>query len=213
MVANSEYVRAKIKRAYGRDSVVIYPPVDVSGLEAIATHAGYYLIVSRLVRYKGVDFAIEACKRRQRKLIIVGEGPDRSRLEELARGGNVHFAGRVSESELRKFLQECRAFIFPGQEDFGIAPVEAQGWGKPVIAFGQGGALETVIPDETGVFFTAQTADSLAGALQAFEERTWDAEKIRRNALRFSAERFETEMRALVGRHLNGAGSAVAESP
>lgn len=197
MVANSKFVQAKILKAYDQDALVIHPPVEVDRFAVAERHDGFYLIASRLVGYKGIDHAIAGCERLGRQLIVIGDGPDRARLQKLA-GEHVRFLGKVSDAVLRDHLQRCRAFIFPGVEDFGIAPVEAQACGKPVVALGKGGALETVVPGETGVWFDEQTPESLMAALRQVETIRWSPARIRRNAENFSSERFEEKMRDLV---------------
>ena len=201
-VANSQYVAGRIRKYYRRGSTVIHPPVDVSaGYLAEATDDAY-LVVSRLVPYKRVELAIEACNRLGRRLRVVGTGPEEKRLRRLA-GPTIEFAGKLDEQRLRECYARSRALLFPAEEDFGIVPVEAQSFGRPVIAYGRGGALETVSGLEeggdprtaTGIFFDDQTAESLAGAISRFEEmeREFSPEFIRASSQRFSLERFKDE--------------------
>ncbi|MGA8184243.1 MAG: glycosyltransferase [Terriglobia bacterium] len=200
--AISHYVAARVRKYYRRESTVIYPPVDVTAGYLAEKTDDCYLVVSRLVPYKRVDLAIEACNRLGRRLRVVGTGPEEKRLRRLA-GSTIEFAGKLDEQRLRECYARCRAFLFPAEEDFGMVPVEAQSFGRPVIAYGRGGALETVIGLEeggdprtaTGIFFNQQTAESLAGAIGRFEEveREFSPEFIRAGSLRFSLERFKEE--------------------
>jgi glycosyltransferase involved in cell wall biosynthesis len=200
--AISDYVAARVRKYYRRESTVIYPPVDVSAGYLADRTEDYYLVVSRMVPYKRVDLAIEACNRLGRRLRVVGAGPEYKRLKEMA-GPTIEFLGKLDEKSLRECYARSRAFLFPAEEDFGIVPVEAQSFGRPVIASGRGGALETVIglresadpQSATGIFFDEQTADSLAGAMARFEEMesSFNPEFIRAGAQRFSLERFKGE--------------------
>jgi len=202
--AISHYVASRVSKYYRRKSAVIYPPVDVSAGYLAESTDDYYLVVSRMVPYKRVDLAIEACNRLGRRLRVVGAGPEEKRLRKMA-GPTVEFAGKLDERRLRECYARSRALLFPAEEDFGIVPVEAQSFGRPVIAYGRGGALETVIGlDEsgdprmaTGIFFDEQEAESLAGAIGRFEEmeRDFSPEFIRASAQRFSLERFKDEFR------------------
>jgi glycosyltransferase involved in cell wall biosynthesis len=189
IVANSEAVRKRIAHIYRRDALVIHPPVQLDRFTPSANDDGYYVVVSRLSAYKAIDRAVVACSRSGRRLIVVGEGPDRERLEGLA-GSTVSFTGWASDAEVQRLMERSKALIFPAEEDFGIAPVEAQACGKPVIAYARGGALETVVEGETGCFFQDRTADSLLAALERAERITWNPALIRQNAERFSEERF-----------------------
>ncbi|TAM84297.1 MAG: glycosyltransferase family 4 protein [Acidobacteria bacterium] len=200
--AISDYVAARVRKYYRRESTVIYPPVDVSKGYLADKTEDYYLAISRLVPYKRVDLAIEACTRLGRRLRVVGTGPELKRLKAMA-GPTVEFMGRLDDASLRECYARSRAFLFPAEEDFGIAPVEAQSFGRPVIAYGRGGAIETVVGladggdprSATGIFFREQTAESLAGAIVRFEETesTFNPEFIRASAQRFSLERFKEE--------------------
>ena len=202
-VAISHEVARRVKRHYRRDAEVIYPPVDVERF----TPSGrapeeFYLVVSRLVGYKRIDLAIEAANRLGRRLLVVGEGPARRKLEALA-GPTVEFLGHRSDEEVAELLASCRAFLFPGWEDFGIAPVEAQAAGRPVVAFGRGGATETVVDGTTGVFFEEQTVDSLVDAMRRLESRDFDPTACRRNAERFGGEEFRYRLLESVGRQIS----------
>jgi len=209
-VANSRNVAGRIGKHYRREATVINPPVDVSAGYIAPRVEDYYLVVGQLVDYKRVDLAIEACNRLGRPLRIIGEGDEFERLRRLA-GPTIEFLGHLSDQELRENYARCRALLFPGEEDWGIVPVEAQSFGRPVIAFGRGGALETVVggfPQDplapeasTGVFFSEQSADSLAAAVRFFEsnQSRFSPAVIRLHAERFDASRFKAEMRAFIG--------------
>jgi glycosyltransferase involved in cell wall biosynthesis len=208
ILANSENVRRRISRCYGRDAEVVYPPVDVERFNVSTNDGGYYLVASRLVAYKAIDRAVEACNALGRRLIIMGDGPDRKRLQAMA-GPTIEFRGHVTDAELKSLMENCRALIFPGEEDFGIAPVEAAACGKPVLAYRAGGALETVIEGETGRFFD-QKGVTLADAIKASEETSWDSARIRANAERFSEARFHQRMEEVIARALESKQSGTA---
>jgi glycosyltransferase involved in cell wall biosynthesis len=197
-IAISKEIQSRIKKNYGRDSVIIYPPVDVRRFHPTGQPAAdYYLIVSRLIPYKRIDLAIQAFNRLKRRLIIVGEGRDRRQLEAMA-GPTIQFKGRRPWAEVTELMANCRAFIFPGFEDFGIAPLEAQAAGRPVIAFARGGALDTILEGETGLFFREQAPEALVEAVERFEGLTFEPLQMRRNAERFSNERFRQELSEFV---------------
>ncbi len=200
-VAISEAVRQRIAKYYRRDSVVIYPPVHTERFEPAAKHDDYYLVVSRLVPYKRIDLAVEAFNRLGKPLVIIGEGRDRKALEALARP-NVTFLGRLPLEQVRDYMARCRALIFPGLEDFGITPVEAQAAGRPVIAFAGGGALDTVQHGRTGILFAEQTPESLMDAVARCEQAEFDADVLRANAARFSVEEFRRQLAAFVAQEL-----------
>ncbi len=197
-LANSENVRRRIADVYGRDAQVVYPPVDTGFFTPDVAPAGdYYLVVSALEPYKRVDLAIRAAETLDRRLIVAGRGTQTVALRKIA-GRRVEFTGWIDDARLRELYRGCRALLFPGLEDFGICPVEAQACGRPVIAYGQGGALESVIPDETGVFFGEQTVESLCAAMQKFEGMFFDPSIARRNSLRFTRANFEAAIRASI---------------
>lgn len=189
-IAISHEVARRIRRHYRRDAEVIHPPVDVERFRPDGDPPeDFYLVVSRLVAYKRIDLAIEAANLLKRRLVVVGDGPERSRLEALA-GPTIEFRGRLPDAEIAALYARCRAFLFPGLEDFGIAPVEAQAAGRPVIAYGRGGVLDTVVEGVTGTFFDEQSAVALAKAITEFERTRWDADRCRRNAERFDRRHF-----------------------
>ncbi len=196
-VAISREIQARIRTFYDRDSEIIHPPVDIERFRPFAEHEDYYLIVSRLVPYKRIDLAVAAFTAMGLPLVVVGDGRDRAALEAEA-GPNVRFLGHVPDADLPALLGRCRAFVFPGYEDFGIAPVEAQAAGRPVIAYRAGGALDTVLEGTTGGFFDEPTPESLVAAVQAFDADAVDPVACRQNAERFSARRFRTEIRSRI---------------
>jgi glycosyltransferase involved in cell wall biosynthesis len=197
----SRTVQRRIEECYDRSSIVIYPPVDTDFYcPAPVPREDYYLAVSAFAPYKRLDLAIEACNRMKRKLIIIGTGQAEARLRTLA-GLTIHFLGWQPNEVVRDHLRRCRALLFPGEEDFGIVPVEAQACGTPVIAYGKGGATETIVPPEsrlepTGIFFMEPTIDSLAEAIQFLESHSGDfhTSATRRQALRFNSQRFSEEL-------------------
>ncbi len=196
-------MQRRIRSYYGRESVVIYPPVEMPPYSPTRREVdqGFYLIASRLLPYKRVDLAIEAFGRLGLPLVIAGDGRDRPRLERLAARqprSNVKLLGRVDDATLQRLLAECRAFVFPGNEDFGIAPIRAMAYGKPVIAYAGGGALDTVVDGVTGTLFDRQTPEALAEAVLRSSGVTFAPVEIRRHAERFGVERFECEMNALL---------------
>jgi glycosyltransferase involved in cell wall biosynthesis len=196
-IAISTEIQTRIRRYYDRDSTIIFPPVDSGRFAPANHHDDYYLIVSRLVPYKRIDLAVRAFNQLGRPLLIAGAGRDREALEALARP-NVTFVGYVSDADLPGLLARCRAYVLPGQEDFSIAPVQAMAAGRPVIAYGNGGALDTVVPGQTGLHFSEPTPQSLAAAVRQFEELSFDTTVIRRHAERFDKSVFERELQAFV---------------
>ncbi|HXD15728.1 MAG TPA: glycosyltransferase [Vicinamibacterales bacterium] len=213
-VANSHHVAGRIRRYYNREATIVYPPVDTSFYHPDTTPPGqHFLIVSALVPYKRIDVAIDACRRAGASLRIVGDGPDRARLERHANGSattpggspstslgtsRVEFIGRATNDEIRDEYRRALAVLLPGEEDFGIVPVEAQACGRPVVAFARGGALETVIPGDTGILFDELSPASLAAALERAAATRFDVDRLRANAERFSHERHVEKMRAVV---------------
>jgi glycosyltransferase involved in cell wall biosynthesis len=210
-VANSNEVAGRIRRHYGRGSEVIPPPVDVERIVPTGRDPDdFYLVVSRLVPYKRVDLAVAAATRLGRRLVVVGRGPERKRLRALA-GPTVEFRGALTDAEVAELYARCRALLFPGLEDFGIVPVEAQAAGRPVIAYGRGGALDTVVDGETGAFFDSQSVDAVAEAMLRAEAAAWDPAVCRRNAERFDAAHFRQRMRRVIADQLAGASGARRE--
>lgn len=198
-VTNSHYVAGRIHRYYNREATVVYPPVDTDFFHPdSAVPEGYALVVSALVPYKRIDLAIAACRLAGVPLKVVGEGPERAQLERTASGGNVRFLGRRTDEEIRELYRHAAVVLMPGEEDFGIVPVEAQACGRPVVALGRGGALETVVPGDTGVLVDEPTAEAFAAAIGEAMARRFDTAAIRRHAEGFSRRRFGDEMEALV---------------
>jgi glycosyltransferase involved in cell wall biosynthesis len=196
-IANSQCVRTRIRECYGREAEVIFPPVEVGRFNVTSRDEGYWLVLARLVAYKGIDRAVRAFSESGRRLRVVGDGPDRARLEAMA-GPAVEFTGQLPDAEVKHQIEGCRALIFPGLEDFGIAPVEAQAAGKPVLAFGAGGALETVIDGVTGMFFTDPTSAGINAAIERFERMSWDPARIRAHAGQFAEARFAAALREFI---------------
>jgi len=204
-VANSYNVASRIRRCYQRDSVVIHPPAAIEGASVASQIGDYYLVVSRLTEYKRIDLAIGACMQLGRRLRIAGDGDQYRYLRRIA-GAGIDFLGFISDEEVMQNYAHCRALLFPGDEDFGLAPVEAQSFGRPVIALGKGGALETVVgawgndhwtPDApTGVFFAEQKVESIVDAIRYFEsiEGCFDPRLIQAQAQRFSLSRFRSDL-------------------
>ena len=191
-VAISYAIQSRINKVYRRPSNILYPPVNVPDMEPSAEIGDYYLSLGRLVPYKRFDLVVEAFNKLGLTLHIVGEGRDHDRLRAMAKP-NIQFLGRISDEQARKEYAHCRAFIFPGEEDFGITPLEAQAAGRPVIAYAAGGALDTVTP-ETGVFFNEQTPEALSEAVIRSQEIAFEPAAIRQHAGQFSVERFQAEM-------------------
>ncbi len=194
-LANSRNVADRVERAYGREARVVYPPVDVErfSIDESVTPEDWFLVVSRLVPHKWIQLAVEVCSRAGIPLKIAGDGRARAELEAIA-GPSIEFLGQLDDNGVISRLRRCKALILPGAEDFGMTSVEAQAVGRPVIAYGKGGALESVIDEETGLFFREQTADSLLEAIDRFRARTWDPAAARANAERFSTPRFLAEL-------------------
>lgn len=198
MVAISGEVKSRVKKYYKKTVSVIYPPVTLQSRSRRLSRSGdYFLVVSRLVQYKRVDIAISACNQLGLPLKIVGVGSQFFRLKKLA-GPTVEFIGNLTDAELVEYYKGCKALIFPGKEDFGLTIVEAQAYGKPVIAFRGGGALETVIGGETGMFFYPQTAAALKSALKRFQDRSFRPAVSRKQAEKFNKKRFKREILQLV---------------
>jgi len=203
-VANSRFIASRIRKYYGRESTVIHPPVEVSAGKISASSGTYYVAIGRLVEYKRFDLAIAACSNLGRPLKIIGSGPQERVLRRVA-GPTVQFLGTISDIEVRRILAGCRALLFPGEEDFGIVPVEAQSFGKPVIAYASGGVLETIrgifanevgVNNPTGVFFRERSVSCLTEAILKFESREGEfhPETIREHSLQFDSAIFKRQM-------------------
>lgn len=200
LVANSKYIARRIKKFWNRDAKVIYSPVNTTRFfpDSSVQKQDYYVAFSRLVPYKRMDLAISAIKNTGRKLIVIGGGSEEKNLKKLAEGDkNISFTGRIPDEKLRFYLQSAKAMIFCAEEDFGLAPLEAQSCGTPVIAFGRGGAKETVLENETGLFFEKQEVESLKNAIEKFEtlekQNSFNQQKIIEHAKTFSENRFIKE--------------------
>jgi glycosyltransferase involved in cell wall biosynthesis len=194
----SRTVSSRVRKYYRRDSTVIYPPVNCDAFDVTPTRVeDYYLVVARLMPYKRIDLAVDAFTRLGIPLKVVGDG--RSLPELRARAGrNVEFVGRVSDAELKALYAACRGFVFPGEEDFGIAPLEANASGRPVIAYAAGGALDTVVDGRTGILFERQQVDSLIGAVRRAETTNWDSDELRQHARKFDRNVFRDNLLAFV---------------
>lgn len=226
-IAISNFVANRILKYYGRKSEIVYPPVDCSFFKVSESAEDYYLMVSAFAPYKKVDLAIQAFNRLQHPLIIIGSGQDEKKLKKMS-ASNVEFLGWQSDEKIREYYSKCKALIFPGEEDFGIVPLEAQASGRPVIAFGRGGICETVVPvnarnntntgshshvdshqdkkcnsaHETGLFFYEQTVDAVVNAIKAFEkvEDYFDSHAIRNHALKFDRPIFRDRIKECIER-------------
>jgi glycosyltransferase involved in cell wall biosynthesis len=204
-IANSSYIGRRVKKAYGRDAAIIHPPVDVELFSLGAQKDDFFLLAGRLVPYKRADLIVESFRNQpERKLVVVGDGPESARVRAAARGAsNIEFRGKVGKAELVDLMQRARAALFGAEEDFGITMVEAQSCGTPVIAFGRGGVTDIIDADggaPTGVLFDRQDVDAVLDALSRFDRirHAITAEACRANALRFSRSRFRAEIRNFV---------------
>jgi glycosyltransferase involved in cell wall biosynthesis len=202
-IAISDHVRQRISRHYNREAEIIFPPVDIAKFRLSEKDEGYYLIVSALVPYKKVDLAVKAFNKIGKRLVVVGKGPDEEKLRRLAEP-NVEFVGWKNDADLASLYAGCTALIFPGEEDFGIVPLEAMASGKPVIAFGKGGALETVQEGKSGVFFYEQTVESLENAVVKATHTGFDPKNIRDRALQFSREIYKENMKRFIDEKIAG---------
>lgn len=194
-ISNSANVQRRLKKYYQEESEIIYPPVDVERFRATGHSENYFLIVSTLTPYKKIDLAVQLFNKIGRKLVIIGEGPHRKYLENIA-GENIEFLGFKDDRTVKEYMENCRAFIFPGEEDFGITPVEAMACGKPVLAYGKGGVTESVISGKTGEFFFEPNVESMEDGLARlmYNEKFYKAQTIRRHAFEFSREVFEKKL-------------------
>jgi glycosyltransferase involved in cell wall biosynthesis len=198
-IAISTEIQARIRQFYGRESDIIYPPVETTRFQPAAVTDDYFLVVSRLIPYKRIDLAVQAATRLGVRLLVGGKGRDLDALRALA-GSNVEFLGYVPDDQLPDLMARCKAFIFPGLEDFGITPVQAQAAGRPVIAYGGGGALDTVIPGVTGEHFAEPTVESLMRVMADFDPARYDVRTIRAHAERFDRAVFDRAITAYVER-------------
>jgi glycosyltransferase involved in cell wall biosynthesis len=213
-IANSPVVAERIRKYYHRDAVYIPPPVEASRFPFDPTQQpdDYFLILSRLVPYKRIDLAIQACNQLQLPLAIIGGGRDLERLKRLA-GPTIRFLGRLPDEQVVHYYTHCRAFIFPGEEDFGITPLEAQACGRPIIAYRAGGALASVVDGVTGIFFHEQTVDSLATVLATFDKHTFNPNVIHNHALEFDTPRFHRRILQFVETKMNNAAGKATYPP
>jgi glycosyltransferase involved in cell wall biosynthesis len=193
-IVNSHIVAERVKKIYGRDSVVIPPPIEVGRFSHKEPDEDFYLVLSRLASYKRLDLAVGTCRKLNRRLVVIGDGPDRKRLEQLA-GKETVFLGRQPDDVVTKYAGRCRALLFTGEEDFGMTPLEINAAGRPVIAYRAGGATETVEEGITGLFFNEQSIASLAEAIEEFESREWNREAIRKHAEKFDSKIFRERIR------------------
>ena len=198
-VANSRYIARRIKKTYGKPSDVIYPPVDVDKFMLREAKEDFYLTASRMVPYKKIDLIVEAFSQTDKKLLVIGDGPDMAKIKSKA-GKNVELLGFADDETMADLMGRAKAFVFAAEEDFGITPVEAQACGTPVICFGRGGARETVRDGESGLYFMEQNAKELLAAVAKFEQNydKFEPTKIRENSLKFSRARFEAEIKSYV---------------
>jgi glycosyltransferase involved in cell wall biosynthesis len=197
-VAISHYVAGRIRRYYNREATVVYPPVDTDFFQPDdAEPERFALVVSALVPYKRIDVAIDACRRAHVPLKIVGDGPERARLERSAVDG-VEFLGRMPDTDVRALYRRAAVTLLPGEEDFGIVPLEAAACGRPVVALNRGGTVETIVPGATGILVDDLSADAFAEGIARSLDRRWDRGVIRAQAERFSRQRFGDEMAALI---------------
>ena len=198
-VTISEYAKGLIKKYYKRDAVVIAPPVEIDDFKVKAKKKEYYITASRQVNWKRIDIAVQACLMAQRKLLVIGEGPEHKKLVKIAQGTKlVEFLPLMKKRELAEYLAGAKGYLFPSLEPFGIAPVEALAAGCPVVALGAGGALDYVVDGKNGLLFKPQTATALAEGILEFEKLKFNREKVAKSAEKFSAERFDREVKAYV---------------
>lgn len=197
-IANSHNTARRIKKYYERDSHVIYPPVDYERFQGDGGSGDYYLIVGRQIEYKHSDIAVMAFNELGLPLKIIGEGPELPRLKRLIKSDKIELLGRLTDEQTTRYFQNCKALLFPQEEDFGIVPLEAMAAGKPVIAYRAGGALETVVDGQTGLFFDEQTSASLCSAVRRFEQMTFSPEVAKAHARKFDNGEFKHQMREFI---------------
>jgi glycosyltransferase involved in cell wall biosynthesis len=196
-IANSHYIARRIKKIYGKNATVIYPPVDVERFKLCEEKEDFYLTASRMVPYKKIDLIVEAFSKIDKKLVVIGTGPDMEKIKSFAKD-NIEVLGFAEDETLLEYMQKAKGFVFVAEEDFGIVPVEAQACGTPVICLGKGGTKETVIDSQTGVHLQEQTLEELLKAIERFETIDFDYKKIREHSLKFSKKRFEQEIKKFV---------------
>ena len=201
-IAISQEVRRRIGKVYRREATIIYPPVATARFEPSNRVEDYYLMVGRLVPYRRLDLLIEAFNRLERPLLIAGSGRDRERLEAMAQQ-NIKFLGYVPDADLPDLMARCRAFMFPGEEDFGIAPIQAMAAGRPVIAYAGGGVLDSVVPGETGFLFAEQSVNAIIQAVEAFDPDSVSPARCRQQAERFDTAVFQRELMSFVEKKLD----------
>lgn len=198
-IANSRYIARRIKKVYGKFSDVIYPPVDIDKFALRESKSDFYLTASRMVPYKKIDLIVEAFSQTDKKLLVIGDGPDMGKIKSKA-SKNIELLGFADDKTMADLMGQAKAFVFAAEEDFGITPVEAQACGTPVICFGRGGALETVREDISGLYFMEQNIRELLATVDKFEQSydKFEPIKIRENSLKFSRTRFESEIKSYV---------------
>lgn len=204
-IANSHNVAGRIRKHYRRDAAVVHPPIDTDYFVPGEKEGDFYLCVSRLVKYKKIDLAVEACNRLHVPLIVIGQGAEYERLRSMA-GSTVQILGRQPDEVIREYYQRCKAFLFPGEEDFGMTPLEVQSCGRPVIAYAGGGALETVVDGRTGVLFKEQTAESLMNAIEKMNQIKFEKAALRAHAKKFGKQRFLEEMQKQICEYGSNSG-------
>jgi glycosyltransferase involved in cell wall biosynthesis len=214
-IANSSFIARRIQKAYRRDSTVIFPPVDLDAFAPVAHPTrDFFFCIGQLVPYKRVDLAVAVCTKLGLRLVVAGTGPDNERLRAMA-GPTIEFRAWISDGDLKALYQNCRALLFPGEEDFGIVPLEAMASGRPVIAYESGGAVDTVVAGKTGVFFAQQTETDLADAITRFEtiEASFDGRALRDHAAKFSRESFRHQMTTFIDAALRAAKAGSPHEP
>ncbi len=211
-VSTSNVVQKRILHTYSQPSTIIPPPVDTSRFDVGDGRGGFYLMLMRLVGWKRPDIVVDACTRLKLNLVVAGDGRELAALRERA-GPTVRFAGRVNDVQMRELYRDCRALVLPSEEDFGITPLEAMASGRPVIAYGRGGVLDTVVPGQTGVFFEEQSADAVADTLADFDMDRFDPEAVRRHAEGFDSVAFRRRLRSLIDGHLAEAARSRVNPP
>jgi glycosyltransferase involved in cell wall biosynthesis len=211
-IAISQEIRRRIGKVYGRSATIIYPPVDTQRFAPTAVVDDYYVIVGRLVPYRRIDLLIAAFNKLGKPLLIAGSGRDRARLEALA-GPTIQFLGYVPDADLPDLLARAKGFMFPGEEDFGIAPIQAMAAGRPAIAYAAGGALDTVLPGQTGILFAEQTVEAIMAAVAECEAVTWDTAVIQQHAQQFDTAVFKTKMQQFIEQTMNQPADTTRKTP